>query len=906
MKVLNSIFQKVTFGQISLAAFLICVISGVIIAIPYDVNDPLLSLSSIIILNPIASFFRNIHFWSAQFFLVFTLIHIWDHFNRSRELKVKKGVWIRLTIGVVILFLAMLTGFLLKGDADTTQAWRILDSLILEIPLFGNLISYSLLGTEGNLQLVYVHHIATFTIFLAIVTFEHSRKLWPIYNAFFIVLVGVIILSFFLTAPLHDGINPSVKGPWYFVGFQEVLHWLTHPWISILMIIVFLALIYMVPFTGRKVSFLSKRSLLLFTIAYIILTITGMFFRGENWKWEWPWGKYYSYSVLNSFATSSIDFIPEFTDAQIARSSVIEGKKESCTVCHQNVTGFSASHNPEAIGCYSCHGGNPLNPNKAGAHNNMIRIPGNMDDANISCGTTNCHPDITKRKSSNLMFTLSGMISVDRFVFNEEDTPDEPTGVYHLGNSAADEHLRNLCVRCHLGNPKTEIGPINEKSRGGGCLACHLNYDEFASTAMLNHKVNKNDTSYLNFHPSVSLNVSDQHCFGCHSRSGRISTSYEGWHETTFKPDDVIMDSSYRLVEDTRVFRYIEEDVHHKLGLSCIDCHNSYELMGDGDFYAHQENQTTITCSDCHFDGKATTISYDKLDNESALIASMRFETNKDKKFLKTMKRDVPLINTEVRNDTNFFFTKNEGRRFVLSSPNEVCTKGKAHDNVSCSSCHSAWAPSCIGCHNEYDPNEQGYNMMTNKEKEGSWIEYVGEYNAGLPALGVRQNGNESEIIPVVPGMVLTIDVGSFSKELHDSLIFHRLYAPSSPHTTVTKGRNCASCHNNPVALGYGKGKLVFYKDTKKWTFDSYYKNNPNDNLPEDAWVGFMDDRKGETVSTRSNLFPFTIQQQQRLLTVGACFTCHDDNSIVMQQSLVNFDSLLIVRKKVCIVPIWD
>ncbi len=888
-----------------MGALVICIVSGIFLAIPYDVQNPFLSISSMMILNPAASFIRNIHFWSAQIFLVFTLIHIWDHFNIKKDIVLKKAVWFRLTIGVLVIFMVMLTGFLLKGDSDTKQAWRILDSLIAGIPFFGNTFAYSLLGEEGSLQLVYVHHIATFTIFIAVITFEHSRKVWPNYNGFWLVLIPTLILSFLFTAPLHDGVNPTIKGPWYFVGFQEVLYWLTAPSVSLLVIVLFLVLIFIIPYYGKKISFLSKRSLLLITVVYSILTIIGMFFRGENWKLIYPWEKGYSYSVLHSFKTSPVLNNSKFNDEQIASSAIIGGGKESCVICHDNVQGFSLSHNPVAIGCFSCHGGNPFDGDKDGAHKNMILIPGNFANADISCGTANCHPDITKRKGSNLMSNLSGMISVDRFVFNEQDNPDLLTDVHHLGNSAADEHLRNLCVKCHLDNPKTETGPVTEKSRGGGCLACHINYNELSSTAWLNHKVDKNDTTYLNFHPSISMQVTNQHCFGCHSRSGRISTNYEGWHETTLIAAEVKLDSTYRLVEETRVFKYIQEDVHYKLGLGCIDCHNSFELMGNGNYYAHQEEQNTISCEDCHTTNKLVTITADKLDSESAIIASMRFGNISKKNFLTTNKSQIPIINTDVINDTAYFLTKNEGKIFVLSEPNEICTKGKAHDNLSCSSCHSSWTPSCIGCHNEYDPNEPGYNMVTNKEKQGSWVEFVGEYNAGLPALGVRTIDNKKEVIPVVPGMVLTIDVGSFSKELHDSLIFHRLFAPAAPHTTVTKARDCHSCHNNPVALGYGKGKLVFNVENGKWTFDSLYKNNPNDNLPEDAWIGFMDDRKGEKVSTRSNLLPFSIEEQKRILTVGACLTCHNDNSAVIKLSLVNFDSLVVVRSSKCIVPVW-
>jgi len=907
LKVVKTILSSTTFGQIALASLAICIVSGIFIAIPYDVEKPFLSISTMMVLNPVASFFRNIHFWSAQFFLIFGLIHIWDHFNKPESIQLKKGVWFRLTFGVVIIFLVMLTGFLLKGDADSEQAWRILNSLILDIPIFGNVLSYSLLGSENNLQLVYVHHIATFTIFIILITFEHSRKIWAKMPGFVIVIVVTLLISYFFTPPLHDGVNSTVKGPWYFVGFQEILHWLSIPSISIAIIFLFLVLLFIIPYVGKKVSFLSKRSLLIFTIIYLFLTLSGLFFRGENWKWIWPWEKDYSYSVLHSFNTSKIAFTDDFTESNLSSTSIINGGKESCVICHDNVVGFTPSHNPDAIGCFSCHGGNPFVGDKDGAHLGMILIPGNFADADRSCGTTNCHPDITQRKNTNIMDNLSGMISVDRFVFNEQPNPDILTDIHHLGNSASDEHLKNMCIICHLGNPKVITGPVTEASRGGGCLACHINYDEYASTAWFAHQDNESDTTYLNFHPSISMKVTNQHCFGCHSRSGRISTNYEGWHETTLEVEEIPVDNNYRLVEETRVFRYISEDVHFGLGLSCIDCHNSYEMMGDGNLYAHQEEQTTISCKDCHFDGEPNIVNSKNLDSESAIIASMRFGNISDKDFLATNKRNTPLINTWYDNDTAFFLTKNQGGSFVLSGLGKTCTVGTAHDNLSCSSCHSAWAPSCIGCHNEYDENEPGYNMYLNKEKQGSWVEFVGEYNAHLPALGIRTIENNEEVIPVVPGMVLTIDVGSFSKDIHDSLIFHRLFAPSAPHTTSKQGRSCKSCHNNPIALGYGDGNLQYKIENNKgvWSFDSFYNNNPNDNLPEDAWIGFLDNREGETVSTRTNIKPFSINQQKIILTVGACLTCHVDNSQIMQQSLINFDSLVAKRNVECIMPLW-
>ncbi len=196
--------------------------------------------------------------------------------------------------------------------------------------------------------------------------------------------------------------------------------------------------------------------------------------------------------------------------------------------------------------------------------------------------------------------------------------------------------------------------------------------------------------------------------------------------------------------------------------------------------------------------------------------------------------------------------------------------------------------------------------MINNKEKKGSWVEFVGTYEAKLPTLGIRKTETKTEIIPVIPGMILSIDKKSFSKSEHDSLIFQRLFAPAAPHTTSSKGRSCKSCHNNPVALGFGEGKLTYETVSGKgmWKFESLYEINKHDNLPADAWIGFLQNREGN-ISTRTNVFPFTIEQQKKILTAGACLTCHGEDSKVMTNSLNNFDELVKNRSTECILPFW-
>jgi hypothetical protein len=894
--------RKTTFGTVAIALLWLICITGVVLAVPYDILSPYLSISKILTGNPWASLIRNMHYWSSQLFLVVFLLHLYDHFHFKQKIGLKPGMAARLSLGVMVVVLAMLTGFLLKGDNDSEQARLILESLIKLIPFVGEPLAYSLLGSGENMQLIYIHHAATFTVFIVFVTFEHSRKAKPKGVLMVISLLVVIAFSLFFNAPLHDNMKPVNKGPWYFVGFQEMLHWLKNPGWAVVAGSAVLVLIFIVNYANEKASLVSKRTLLILTGVYFILTLTGLFFRGENWRLSFPWHKDYRQTVLYNFKISRVNLNPDFSTKAMANPANIMGRKESCLLCHYGVSGLSESHNPEVVGCFSCHGGNPFATVKNDSHRRMVKIPGNLADAKQSCGTTGCHPEIAERLPKSLMATMSGVISVNCMVFNERDSPDQLTDIHSLGNSAADMHLRNLCANCHLGNEKKEYGPVTEMTRGGGCVACHLNYNQQAENALKNSR-----SKYIKVHPDINLKVTNNHCFNCHSRSGRISTNYEGWHETLLTAAEMPDSSNYRLVQGYRVFTKISEDVHHKLGLECIDCHHSYDLMGDGNLYAHKENQEDVQCGDCHFNGTAAVRAADELDNESALIAALRFGNVSDRKMLTTKKFRRPLINTWVKNDSAFLQSKNGDKIYHLKSPDEVCTKTKAHSAISCSGCHTSWVSSCVGCHNNFDKDMQGYDLLLNKDIKGTWKETKGSFIAKLPALGVRRTGEKIEYIPVIQGMSLTIDKKSYTNNPSDSVIFQRLFAPIAPHTTSLKGRSCKSCHNSSFALGYGEGNLQYTISNGKgrWNFKPEFEKDSNDGLPADSWIGFLSSRE-KMVSTRSDVFPLDIQMQRKILTVGACLTCHAENSSTMRKSLDDFDAVLRKRKSQCILPEWD
>lgn len=554
------------------------------------------------------------------------------------------------------------------------------------------------------------------------------------------------------------------------------------------------------------------------------------------------------------------------------------------------MTGFSAYHDPKTIGCASCHLGNIHSKNKNIAHKGMVLIPGNLQNAAQTCATANCHSKELHRIQKSLMTTNSGIISVDKYLFDELKPSDSLFHIEHLGQSAADMHLKNKCASCHLGNEKKHYGAIDEKSRGGGCLACHLNYD--AGT-----KPNVKDQ----IHPKINLNVDNTKCFGCHSRSGRIATNYEGWSETLLKPKEVKSSKNHRLLMDGRVFEKATPDVHHKSGMLCIDCHVSQEIMGDGKTYKHEADAIKIGCADCHTQGKPMQTKPPQMDYISAFDYALRGYKHSPNSFLVTKNGSIPLVNTYKDAKGNAFLVSKISKKELSIKPS--CKRDAVHQQVSCSMCHTAWAPTCIGCHTDYDPR------IVNADKTlGRWIEHVAEFGFAPPTIGVKKTGSNKEFVPAIPGMITTLDKSSFkgNKSGKDEK-FVRWYAPNAAHTTTKTVRNCASCHINSQALGFGKGTLNYVVKSKSahWEFTSYYANSSQDGLPQDAWIGFMKDLNGKTTySSHDYFYPLDLKEQKKMLEVGACIHCHEKGDKFLKRLTDgNYLKMLKAKKKECIIP---
>ncbi len=275
-------------GMLSAAAFIIAVVTGFILAVPYDPYKAKESIQIIMITNPSASFIRSAHYWSSQFFLIFTIIHFFEYFLNAGEKNIQKGVWFRLVTAIPVTLFVMLSGFILKGDNEGIMANEILRGIISLVPFIGSYLESFLLGMKNSLQVVYIHHAATATIYLLIIIIEHTKRIWPSVYSYLYILSATIIISFAIPAGLHSDSDPVLKGPWYFVGLQEILHWMTNPGLVIYVMLFIILLLFLLRFAENKIYAIIRYFIIINFFIYFISFIIGWFFRGENWKLIFP------------------------------------------------------------------------------------------------------------------------------------------------------------------------------------------------------------------------------------------------------------------------------------------------------------------------------------------------------------------------------------------------------------------------------------------------------------------------------------------------------------------------------------------------------------------------------------------------------------------------------------------
>lgn len=226
---IKRILNHGTWGAWSLISLYLSVISGIIVALQYDLATPFHSATSLDALVPFGAFFRSLHFYSSQSFFLFLVVHFLVALDKADTYPAAYAIRLIATLPIALFLL--FTGYILRGDSTGASAGMIAEEIFKTIPLVGSTLNNFLFSiTEHGMQRVYVHHIISFDVFWLVLAWDHLRRyrvrsidhLWLIF-----VSLGFCCL---IPAPLEPeklGVS-YISGPWFFLGLQELLRYL-HP-----------------------------------------------------------------------------------------------------------------------------------------------------------------------------------------------------------------------------------------------------------------------------------------------------------------------------------------------------------------------------------------------------------------------------------------------------------------------------------------------------------------------------------------------------------------------------------------------------------------------------------------------------------------------------------------------------
>lgn len=245
----KSFFLQTPWGEKSLAALCISVLSGIIIALQYDPTAPFYSVSAMDIMVPFGSFWRALHFYSSQLFFLLAILHL-TAILLGRNADLQLLPWIYLISGLGVALLLLFSGYVLRGDATGEYAGAIAENILISIPLIGNGLNDLLfsISTDG-LKRVYPNHLIGLGILWGFLSWNHLKRYRIRWARQTWITLFLLIICVFFTGPLEPETLGQlfVPGPWFMLGLQELLRYLQPFWAGVLFPLSFFAALCLIP-----------------------------------------------------------------------------------------------------------------------------------------------------------------------------------------------------------------------------------------------------------------------------------------------------------------------------------------------------------------------------------------------------------------------------------------------------------------------------------------------------------------------------------------------------------------------------------------------------------------------------------------------------------------------------------
>lgn len=267
------LLRDYTWGGASLISLFLSILSGIVVALQYNLSEPFYSTSTIELVTPYGSFWRALHYYSSQAFFLLLLAHlavvVWKN-----EDQYSRGAWVRLCATLPCGLLLLFTGYVLRGDATGEAAGAIAEHICLSVPIIGRQLNDLLFDlADSGMRKVYAHHVIGLVVLGGVAAWPHLRRYTARWRNHLILVLATVLISVAAPAPMEPNRFGLlfIAGPWFFLGLQELLRYWPPFVAGVLAPLLPLALVLWLPKSGRPRLF-ALRAAACWLLLYAALT----------------------------------------------------------------------------------------------------------------------------------------------------------------------------------------------------------------------------------------------------------------------------------------------------------------------------------------------------------------------------------------------------------------------------------------------------------------------------------------------------------------------------------------------------------------------------------------------------------------------------------------------------------